>query len=142
MSALDLTAQQLWVPGTGLMPSHMREAEQAVKDYDCDLSIGRHEQSGEWVILLQRGGMPPHPVFGLGHELPSRDRIMELLYKNDVRRHGGELVNKIMRAQDERQKALRDEVNEQTGVAAEGLEWAHRKAGSHPSPRIFVPGRS
>lgn len=143
MSALDLTADQLWLPGKGLVPTFIAQAEKAVEEYDCDLMLGRHEQSGEWVVLIKRGPEGrPFPVMGLGNELPSVDEIKKRLFESDARRHGGELVAKIMRSQDARQKALRDEVNNQTGVAAEALEWGHRKQGTHPSPRIFVPGRS
>lgn len=139
MSALDLTAQQLWLPGKGLVPAHAREAWQAVQDYDPDLTLGRHDSTGEWVILLQRGPMTePHPIFSLGYQLPSRERIMEMLYRGDVRRHGGKLAVELDKAQARRQKEARDKVNDQTGVAAEALEWAHRQSGTHPSPRIFV----
>lgn len=140
MTALDLSAQQLWLPGKGLVPPHAREAWQAVKDYDCDLGLARHDESGEWVVTIQRGNMTePHPIFSLGKELPSRERIQKLLYCNDVRRRGNELFNQILRVQETRQKHMRDEVNDQTGVVAEAFEWAHRKQGTHASPRIFVP---
>jgi hypothetical protein len=140
MTALDLTAQQLWLPGRGLVPPHIAAAMKAVQDYDPDLSLGRHDQSGEWVILLKRGPMEqPHPVFGLGPELPSREEITRILYQGDVRRHGGKLAVQLQQAGDRRRAAERAEINDQTGVAAEALEWGMRKEGRHPNPRIFVP---
>jgi hypothetical protein len=113
---------------------------QAVKEYDTDLSLGRHEQTGEWVILLQRGPMDqPHPVFGLGHELPAPEQLKQRLYESDVRRHGAKLAVALMKAQDRRQKELQDKFSDETGVVAEAFEWAHRKEGTHPNPRVFVP---
>lgn len=140
MNPLDTSTSQVWLPGQGLVPAYIRAAEEAVTEYDADLSLGRHEQTGEWVVLLKRGPMTEsHPVFGLGVELPAPEEIKKRLYQADVRRHGGKIAEALDRADAIRRKALRDEVEDETGIAAEALEWAHRKSGTHPSPRIFVP---
>jgi hypothetical protein len=81
--------------GSGARPLSRPPGQQAVEEYDEDLTIARHEQTGEWVILLKRGPEGrPFPVFGLGPELPSPEAIKQKLYEGDVRRHGG----RIMRA--------------------------------------------
>jgi hypothetical protein len=140
MSALDTQAAQVWLPGQGLVPTYLRQAMKAVEEYDDGLSLGRHEHTGEWVVMLKRGPMTePHPVFGLGVELPAPEEIKKRLYQADVRRHGGKIAQALDRADAARRKKARDEVNDQTGVAAEAMEWAHRKMGTHPAPRIFVP---
>lgn len=138
-SALDLSPSQLWTP-QGYMPAHVREATKAVEDYDANLSIGQHEKTGEWVVLLKRPDGETVPIFGLGADLPSREVITERLYKSDVRRHGGKLADAMERRDAQRRKEQARAADDATGEAAEGFVWAARKDGSHPSPRIFVPG--
>lgn len=138
-AAIDLNTKELWLPGRGMMPAHVRQAVEAVREYDPDLGLARHDASGEWVVTLQRGTPEAHPVFGLGTELPPVEEIKRRLYQGDVRRHGGELAVKLQKAQDMRQKHLRDEVNDQTGVAAEALEWALRKEGRTSHSTHYIP---
>jgi hypothetical protein len=118
----------------------MRTALKTVEEYDDDLTIGRHEQTGEWVVLLKRGPEGrPFPVFGLGIELPAPEQIKKRLYESDVRRNGAEIVRQITRKTELAQAEGRRVASEASGHAAEALEWGHRKMGAHPSPRIFVP---
>lgn len=140
MSALEIPTEALWLPGQGMVPAHVRQAMQAVEEYDSDLSLGRHEQTGDWVVLLKRGPMEkPHPVFGLGRELPAPERIKEMLYKSDVRRHGAELARKINKAQEMRQEQFKKDLAEQTGEAAEALESFLHRDGRTPYKRVFIP---
>jgi hypothetical protein len=140
LNVTDLSAAQLWLPGQGLVPAHMRQAQQTVEEYDPDLTIGRHEQTGEWVILLKRGPEGrPFPVFGLGIELPAPEQIKRRLFQSDVRRNGAEIVMQIRRKKEMAEKESRALASDAAGQAAEGFDWAFRKEGKHPSPRIFVP---
>lgn len=138
-SALDLQPSQLWTP-QGFVPSHVREVRKAVEDYDVNLSLGQHDKTGEWVVLLKRPTGETVPIFGLGPELPSREAITEKLYKSDVRRHGGKIAVAMERRDTERRKEQAREADDATGIAAEAFVWAARKDSAHPSPRIFVPG--
>jgi len=140
-SVLDLSVQQLWTP-QGFIGPEVREARQAIEDYDPNLSLGRHEKTGDWVVILKRPTGEEVPIFGLGAVLPSREAITEKLYKSDVRRHGGKIAEAIERANEQRRRDLERKADDATGEAAEGFEWAARKDGTHPSPRIFVPGGS
>ena len=140
MNVTELTAAQLWLPGKGLVPAHMRSAQQIVEEYDQDLTLGRHEQTGEWVVLLKRGPEGrPFPVFGLGIELPAPEQIQKRLVESDVRRNGAEIVMQIRRRQELAAKESRALASDAAGHAAEALDWGFRKEGKHPSPRIFVP---
>lgn len=142
MNPVDLTVSQLWLPGQGFVPPHIRAAESAVKEYDADLMLGRHEQTGEWVVLLTRGPEGrPFPVFGLGIELPAPEQIKQRLYESDTRRNGREIVRQIVRRQEDAREERRRKAEDASGQGAEAFEWAHRKLGSHPSPRIFVPSK-
>lgn len=140
MSALELPSQAIWLPGQGLVPAHVRQAEQAVNEYDPDLTIGRHEQSGEWVIMLKRGPEGrPFPVYGLGPELPAPEAIKRKLYEGDVRRHGGRIAVEIEKAAERRRKAVRDNASAAAGEAAEAFLWAARKEGKAHIPQVFIP---
>lgn len=133
-SVVDLSSKELWLPGRGLMPAHVRLAVQAVREYGADLGLARHDESGDWVVT--KNGQP---VFGLGVELPSPERIKEMLYGADAQRHGGKLAQKIQKLADQRAQAVRDEANNQTGVAAEALEWALHKEGRTSYRRVYIP---
>jgi hypothetical protein len=135
-------APQLWVPGAGLVPVHVRQAELLIKEYDADLRLAREAQSGDWVVAKRSGpDGEPFPVLHLGPELPTPDKIKERLYKSDTRRRAAEIVREVDQRNERRAKEVRDRASDETGVAAEAMEWAYRKMGNHPNPRIFVPGR-
>ena len=140
MDVISLTAAQLWLPGEGLVPPDVRAARQAVREYDEDLTLGRHEHTGDWVVLLKRGPEGrPFPVFGLGVELPPPEQIKKKLSDSDVRRNGARITEQIVRRKELHDKEVRRQAEEGSGEAAEAVSWAHRQMGSHPSPRIFVP---
>lgn len=133
MAAIDLSTKELWLPGRGLMPAHVRQAVQAIREYQADLGLARHDATGDWVITKDG-----NPVFGLGTELPAPERIKEMLYESDARRHGGALAEKFQKLTDARQKAARDQAEDLTGVAAEALEWAHHKEGRTSHKRVYI----
>jgi uncharacterized protein YjbJ (UPF0337 family) len=134
MTAVDLSSKELWLPGRGVMPAHVRQATQAVREYGADLGLARHEASGEWVVT--KNG---YPVFGLGVELPAPERIKQMLYESDAQRHGGKLAEKIQKMTDARQRAAKQHAEDLTGTAAEALEWAHRKEGRTSHKRVYIP---
>jgi hypothetical protein len=121
------------------VPANIREATKAVEDYDANLSLGKNDRTGDWVVLLKRPDGETVPIFGLGPELPSREIITERLYKSDVRRHGGKLAVAMERRDAEKRREQARLADDATGEVAEAFVWAARKDGSHPSPRIFVP---
>jgi hypothetical protein len=129
---------EIWLPDFGAVPTHIRAASKAIEEYDPDLTLGRDKY--EWLVLKKSGPNGPFPVLGLGAELPGHDEIKRKMYKRDVRRHGEKLVTDMQRRVDARQREQRREIEDAEGIAAEAFEWATRKMGSHPNPRIFVPG--
>lgn len=141
MSALEIPTQALWLPGEGLVPVHIRQAIQAVEEYDPDLTIGQHEQTGEWVVLLKRGPEGrPFPVFGVGAHLPSPEALKKKLYDSDVRRHGGRIAQKLEAQAEARRRAERSNAAAATEEVAEAFLWAARKDGKAHIPRVFIPG--
>jgi hypothetical protein len=131
----------LWLPESAgkYIGPEIREAMKAVEDYDPNLSIGQHERTGEWVVLLKRITGETVPIFGLGPVLPSREALIEKLYSSDVRRHGGKIAEAMNRRDEAAARESGREADNATGEMAEAFVWAARKDGSHPSPRIFVP---
>lgn len=131
---------EIWLPGGGVVPLHIRQAEKALEEYDARLSLGRNEQNGDWVVLLDGGDGRPYPVLGLGLELPAPEKIKEKLHRSDTRRRGAEIVTEMVKRNDARLQAIKDKASDGSGQYAEALEWAFRKVGSTAaSPRIFVP---
>ena len=131
---------EIWTPGLGLVPAHIRSAQKAVEEYDADMSIGRDERDGNWVVMLERGPQGAHPVLGLGTELPAPEEIKRRLYMSDVRKRGREIVADIERHNAQQRKRLRDETHEAAGEVAEAMDTALHLMKRHPVPRIFVPG--
>lgn len=136
----------IWLPGVGLVPSYVRSAQKAVEEYDPDLRLARDEEANQWVVLLTNtpsefNGGRPHPVLGLGYELPAPEEIKRRLYMADTRRRGREIVRDLMRRQDERRAELRRETDDAAGEVAEAMDTALHLMKRHPVPRIFVPGK-
>jgi hypothetical protein len=130
----------IWLPGSGAVPLHIRQAEKALEEYDRRLSLGRDERNGDWVVLLDGGDGRPYPVLGLGTELPAPERVKEKLYRADTSRRGTEIVNELVKRNDARLHKIKDKASDGAGIAAEAYEWAFRKVGSDAvNPRIFVP---
>lgn len=132
---------ELWLPGQGVVPVGSVDASRAVTDYDPDLMLGRNEQTGDWHVFVRKGPHDgqPFPVMYIGPELPSYDRLQQLLYEHDVRRHGAKIIEGIERRKRAERERLDKEAHDRHGEVAEYIEWAHRQMGTHPSPRIFVP---
>jgi hypothetical protein len=133
---------QLWVPGFGNVPAHLRSAIKAVEEYDADLQLARNEDTGNWCVFIQRGDAEaPFPVFNLGAELPPPDRIKQMLYMADVRRRGHEIVRDVERNNDRRRAEIARETNEAAGELAETIESALRNAGATNHKKIYLNER-
>lgn len=132
--------ENLWLPGHGLVPTHIRQAIQALEEYDRDLSLAREENTGEWIVMLSRGPEGrAYPAMNLGTELPTPEEIKRKLYRADTRRRAREIVAEIDRKNEGRKKQLRDEAHDGAGEAAEAMDLYHHITKRHPVPRIFVP---
>lgn len=132
--------QRLWLPGHGVVDKTISACIRAVESYDESLVLGRHELTGDWCVFLKRGPYgDPFPVIGLGQQLPSPEEITQRLVKSDTKRNGTRLLDEITSQNERRRKELDDRSSEAAGMTAEAFEWGHRRMGSHPSPRIFVP---
>jgi hypothetical protein len=140
MQSLSLPeGQRLWVP-SGQRDVRALQAAKAVREYDADLALGFNETINQWAVFKKTGpDGQPFPVFGLGYELPTPEKIKESLYKADVRRHGAKIVSDV-EAHNARVRAEQQYKTDQaTAAVAEAFEWGFRKQGVHPNPRIFVP---
>lgn len=130
----------IWLPGAGVVPSHIRTAQAAVEAYDSRLELGFDERNQQWVALWKDGpDGAPYPVMGLGRELPGYEEIQRRLYQGDTVRRGGEVVKDVIRRNEERKAAGRAEAHDRAGEVAEVLEHAFRRMGKTSYNRIFVP---
>jgi hypothetical protein len=141
----DGNKQDMWLPGLeSTVPLHVRQVSTAIEQYDSKLSLGRDQRTGDWVVLREGGPMnvPYFPVFGLGHDLPSSDRVKQMLYDRDVARNGKRILDQVMNRQVQRKKDVKDRADAAAEEAGDALEWATRKMGGDTGKsRVFIPGR-
>jgi hypothetical protein len=131
----------LWVPGMGVVPTYLRPAMQAVEEYDADLRLARNDETGNWCVFIERGDSPSFPVFNIGPELPSPDRIKQMLYMADVRRRGHEIVRDVERNNARRKAELEAVTADAAGEVAEAVESALRHAGATSHKRVYLNER-
>ena len=127
---------KLWLPGLGAVDPEVRAIARAVRDYDPDLHLQRHELTGDWVVTLGESG---HPIFGFGLRLPHPDDVAAILSKRDVKRNGQRILADLARQAEIKRQEAKYRVSEQDGELAERLEHSFRIRGAHPTTRIFVP---
>lgn len=127
---------RLWVPGIGASDRRVRAVAKAVRDYDPDLRLARHELTGDWVVLI---GDAPMPVYGFGKELPDPASVEATLFQRDVRRRGKRILDELAAKAERDRLDSEYRVSESNGELAEALESAFRRQGKHPVPRVFLP---
>lgn len=126
----------LWLPGQGYVPSHVRQAQQALREYNEDLSLAK--DGDQWVVLMNRGPQP-FPVLGLGFDLPAPEEIKRQLYMGDTQRRGHLIAKEVDAHNEAIKRELRHKTNEGAGEFAEALDTARHIKKIHQAPRIFVP---
>lgn len=141
------------VPGKGYVDLDAVRVQRAIQEYDERLHFGFNETNGDWVIyvIMERGSesslyviddKPAWPVIGFGETIPSPEEAITKLRASDTRIHGDKILKDMEKHNEGIKREHEDKADDAAGQMAEGLEWANRKLGTHPSPRIFVPGKS
>lgn len=136
--------QNIWVPESF---GH-REATQvrrAVKEYDPNLDFGKNELTGQWCIFLKRGTSVASqevdlPVLGFS-TIPHPDDALRRLRDSDALKTGNEILDKIVKNNQDIEDRQEVAAQEATEAAAEGFDWGFRQMGKAPYSKIFVPGR-
>lgn len=139
--SITYPSESVWLPGRGELRFDELQAARAVEDYDPDLALGQDNRSGQWAVFLNDREGNPFPVLGLGHDLPSRDAIMEKLYKADVRRNGPAILAEMEEHQERTDREFADKVDEATTAVAEAIASNMNEHGTHPYPTIHMGGR-
>jgi hypothetical protein len=139
---MQLPGDAIWLPGGGELKFSEIHAARAVEEYDAELTLGQRKDTGEWCAFLP--GRPssngqPFPVISFGTELPTPERIKQLLYEHDIRRNGREILDGLDRRYDAEQKKLRDAASDAAEQVAEVIDSDMRRKGVHPFPRVY-PG--
>jgi hypothetical protein len=128
-----------FVQGRGMVDSDILVVDKAVSEYDERLYFDRNLDTGQWCIYLKT---PPSeadlPILGFD-EVPNPEAAVKRLWQADTLRHGEKILNDMWKRNEKRLQPLRDKADDASGQAAEVLEWSHRKMGTHPTPRVFVP---
>lgn len=139
---------EIYVPGRGLVDTAALSVAKAVKEYDERLEFAKNMETGQWCIFIKMpsnfegvaiNGSQYLPLIGFD-EVPHPEDALKKLYKADSMRHGEKIIDDMNRRNKELHKELYERpADDASGQMAEGLEWAHRKLGMHPNPRVFVP---
>jgi hypothetical protein len=127
---------KLWLPGLGDADREVRAVARAVREYDQDLRLQRHELTGDWVVTL---GENSHPIYGFGRTLPDPRDVEHILGSRDVKRRGKKILDDLAREAERKRLDQQYRVEEHNGEMAEHFEHAFRKQGKHPTTRVFIP---
>lgn len=135
---------QIWLP-----PRHqflgLKEAQEAVRDYDADLDFGFNDETQQWCVFLKRGTNEltrekDLPVLGFDH-IPGRDEVQKRLYQSDAVRRGREIIDSWQRHNDALEAERDARHLDSDGQMAEMFEWGFRKKGSEKAPiKVYMPG--
>lgn len=129
-----------FVSGRGMVDSDVLAVDRAVSEYDERLYFDRNLETGQYCIYLRTiPSEPDLPLFGFD-EIPQPLEAVGRLHRADTLRHGEQILDDMKRRNENNLEPLRRKTDDAEGQTAEGFEWAFRKMGAHPSPRIFVPG--
>lgn len=134
----------IWLP-PGHQFAGLKEARQAVQDYDADLDFGLNQDTGQWCVFLKRGtneltATKDLPVLGFNH-IPGRDEVQKRLYQTDALRRGREVLDEWNRHNDKLQAEKDAKIRDDDGHVAEMFEWGFRKKGAPQAPiKVFMPG--
>ena len=128
----------LWTPGNGFTTTRERQVARAIEEYESDLLLGQNRETNEWVVYLRNGPHShgqPFPIFGLGRELPSADKVKEMLYKADIRRKGTKIYEQVFAANRRAENASRKVADEASEQMAEAIVEGFRTQGFDPFHR-------
>jgi hypothetical protein len=135
-------SESIWLPGAGELRFDELAVARAVEEYDPDLTLGQDKASGQWAVFLpRRDGGDPFPVLGLGHELPSADKVKEILYRHDVRRNGRGIVAEMEAHQRAAEQEFDAKVDEATDELAQAIASHMNSEGTSPFPTVYMGGK-
>lgn len=115
---------RLWLPGLGAADPEVRRVAREVRDYDEALRLARHEETGDWVVVIGDQGFP---VMGFGKRLPEPGMARVELAKRDTKRHGQKMLDQLAREAQRRRDDAKYRAEEQNGELAEHYLSTHRR---------------
>lgn len=129
-----------WVAGRGEVDLEQeasdRRLQSVIAEFDPEgkLTLGRHHQTGEWVLFLKPRANPfgvdaPYPVLGLGRTRPEPEFLRAVLNETDTRRNGAEIMNKIQENNNRIRARQAEPADEAAGQLAEAIMSYERAQG-------------
>lgn len=118
--SIEVPAQEILVPGRGVINFDALRVDRAVKEYDERLSFGYNPKNEDWVVYIklprdfkdawyQIEGENVMPVLGVGKEIPIPDAVIKRLWETDAWRNGEEIYDNMLK----HNAAIKAEQNEQ-----------------------------
>lgn len=137
--------KRIYLPGRGAYDIAAMQVLRAVQAYDERLSFGRNEDNGDWVVFVKmpRGSKRELvPVLGFGNkEMPTPEEVLRRVEQADTRRYSQELLDAVTTENRKRQESTSQLAEDTASEMAEIMDYLLRATGTHPLPRIFVPGK-
>lgn len=136
---MGLDAQEIIVPGRGVVNLDAERINRAVQQYDERLRFGWNPTNKDWIIYIRMPrnfdsfyyieGEPVYPVVGFQDRIPDEQEALERLYNADTRRHGMEIYDRMIRHNDKIRADREAEMKDLTAEVAERMEFEMRKGG-------------
>ena len=141
---MNANKSNIWVPESFGHREVVR-VRRAVKEYDPNLDFGRNELTGQWCIFLKRGTSKATeevdlPIMGF-NDIPHPDDAISRLHQADALRTGNEILDKIVKNNDDIEARREVAAQEASAQAAEGFDWGFRQMGKAPHTKVFIPGK-
>lgn len=141
---MNTNKANIWVPESFGHREVVR-VRRAVKEYDPNLDFGRNELTGQWCIFLKRGTSEATqevdlPILGF-NDIPHPDDALSRLQQSDALRSGNEILDKMVKNNQDIEDRREVAAQEATEAAAEGFDWGFRQMGKAPYSKVFIPGQ-
>lgn len=141
---MDKSKANIWVPESFGHREVVR-VRNAVREYDPNLDFGKNERTGQWCIFLKRGTSKVTqeldlPVIGF-EDIPHPDDALRKLRESDALRTGNEILDKIVKNNEDIEARREVAAQEASAQAAEGFDWGFRQMGKAPHSKVFLPGQ-
>jgi hypothetical protein len=105
---------------------------EAAKEYDSRLMVGRNEQNGYWTVYIAMGPLqPPFPVLALTRDegdLPEPEGLKRKLYQMDTVRHGSKMLDDMNRHNEQlKYDKWGRAADDATEEMADAFAWGHSR---------------
>lgn len=149
--SIEAPAQEIIVPGRGVVNFDAARVDRAVKEYDERLSFGWNPKNEDWVVYIelprdykdpwyQIGGVPVMPVLGVGKEIPTPEAVVKRLWETDAWRNGEEIYDKMLKHNESLKAEKEAATQAQTDEALDRIGHAYNAMTGEGTSKVYFNG--